>query len=316
MATSGPVNDAMERSDPAYALAVLIGEGFPGQRLHVVSRPRVVEALSAPITDRLLVTDVGHFPHAASHGRSRPRGAAEAVLILCTEGAGLLELRGAEFPVAPGQVVIIPNGEPHRYRAAPHDPWTIWWMHVTGHDVEVFVEAITGSTADFTPVVPARNPYAAKAALELALASLERDESESSLRAAAGAAWGLLAQLAADRSEGSREPDDPIAAVQDYLRSHLTTTTSTVELARMAGFSVSHFSARFRNASGMGVVEYHKRLRSARARELLIITSASVAEIARAVGYEDPFYFSRHFKAVNGMSPTEYRAHRATVASP
>ncbi len=289
---------------------MLIGEGFPGQRLHVLSRPRAAEALAAPITDRLLVTDVGPFPRAASHGRARPEGADGAVLILCTEGAGHLEVRGTGFDVAPGQVIVIPPGEPHRYRAAPRDPWTIWWMHVAGHDVTAFVRAITGATAEFQPVMTVRDPYAAKAALELTLGSLERDESESSLRSASGAAWGLLAQLAADRSAGSREKNDPIVAVQDYLRAHLDTTTSTAELAKMAGFSVSHFSARFRTAAGMGVVEYHKRLRSARARELLITTSAPVADIARAVGYDDPFYFSRHFRAINGMSPTEYRAYR------
>jgi AraC family transcriptional regulator, arabinose operon regulatory protein len=33
-----------------------------------------------------------------------------------------------------------------------------------------------------------------------------------------------------------------------------------------------------------------------------------VAEIAAAVGYPDPFYFSRQFSAVNGVSPREFRA--------
>jgi transcriptional regulator GlxA family with amidase domain len=58
----------------------------------------------------------------------------------------------------------------------------------------------------------------------------------------------------------------------------------------------------------MGVVEYHKRLRSARARELLITTDATVADIAHSVGYDDPFYFSRQFRAINGTSPSEYRS--------
>ena len=53
----------------------------------------------------------------------------------------------------------------------------------------------------------------------------------------------------------------------------------------MAGFSPSHFSARFRAATGFSVLEYLKRLRMARARQLLIVTENSIAEIAASVGY-------------------------------
>lgn len=286
---------------------MLIRDGFPGQRLRVLPRPRVVEALAAPITDRLLVTDAGHFPHAAAHGRSRPRGADEVVVILCTDGAGHVEVRGQTHSVSPGDIVVIPARVPHRYRADPLNPWTIWWMHVVGRDSDMFVGAIAESSVEFSPVMPAHDPYAARAALEHVLVSLERDDTVASLRSASGAAWGVLAQLAADRARGTTEAGDPILAVQDYLRENLHSTASVAELAKMAGFSDSHFSARFRHASGTSVVEYRKRLRSARARELLITTDASVAAIAQAVGYDDPFYFSRHFRAINGASPSQYR---------
>jgi AraC family transcriptional regulator of arabinose operon len=46
----------------------------------------------------------------------------------------------------------------------------------------------------------------------------------------------------------------------------------------------------------------------ARARQLLITSDHTVAEIAASVGYPDPFYFSRQFSAVNGVSPREFRA--------
>ena len=40
---------------------------------------------------------------------------------------------------------------------------------------------------------------------------------------------------------------------------------------------------------------------------LLDNTALSVKAVAAALGYEDPFYFSRIFKALNSISPTEYR---------
>jgi AraC-like DNA-binding protein len=43
------------------------------------------------------------------------------------------------------------------------------------------------------------------------------------------------------------------------------------------------------------------------ARELLMGTSLNVKEVAAALGYEDPFYFSRVFKSVNQLAPSDYR---------
>jgi len=44
-----------------------------------------------------------------------------------------------------------------------------------------------------------------------------------------------------------------------------------------------------------------------RAGYLLDASSASVKEVAAALGYDDPFYFSRVFKLVNRVSPSRFR---------
>ena len=44
-----------------------------------------------------------------------------------------------------------------------------------------------------------------------------------------------------------------------------------------------------------------------RARELLLTTRLSVQDIAETVGYTDPYYFSRQFRRVNGVSPRAFR---------
>ena len=117
----------------------------------------------------------------------------------------------------------------------------------------------------------------------------------------------MLARLAAERDQRDTN-HEPIASVQAYLRENLSSPLTVPELAGMAGFSPSHFSARFRAATGFSVLEYLKRLRMARARQILIVTENSIAEIAAAVGYPDSFYFSRQFSAVNHTSPSEFRA--------
>lgn len=81
---------------------------------------------------------------------------------------------------------------------------------------------------------------------------MERDETTVTLIGAAGDAWSLMAQIAADRIAGSSGPVEPIQAAQDHLRELLAEPIRVPELARLAGLSTSHFAALFRRATGGG----------------------------------------------------------------
>lgn len=281
-------------------------EGFLGQRLRVLPRPIVAAARDQPIVRRLLVTDVGYFPHAARHGRSRAHGARETVVMVCTEGAGWVEVdEQGSRRVERGDAIVLPPGIGHRYRADRLDPWTIWWAHVTGEDVDDFVSTLAQEAGGH--VVRLRDVYSAVQSLEEAMIALEEDETVPMLVIAAGAMWRLMAQIVASRARGAGATHDRIRQVQEYLRHNLDTTFSVPQLAAMAGLSTSHFSALFRAAADTSVKDYLKRLRSARARELLLTTDLPVSEVAAAVGYDDALYFSRQFRAVNGVSPSDYR---------
>lgn len=76
--------------------------------------------------------------------------------------------------------------------------------------------------------------------------------------------------------------------------------------ARLCGISLPYFHSLFRQWAGLSPVAYRSRLRIARAKELLQ-SGAGVTQTAAAVGFDDPFYFSRVFKAETGLSPRAYR---------
>jgi AraC-like DNA-binding protein len=275
--------------------------GFTGERISVLARPLLREALGLPLTSRLLVTDCGYFPHAADHLRSRTEGSPQAIVILCVEGAGWCRLPSGRYEVEAGQALVIPAGVAHEYGAAADRPWTIWWLHLGGADVPELIGALGG------PVVRVGDAYRAVSLMDEVLTGMERDDSVRSRQAAAGAAWHLLALLAAGQTGAPASRNDAIQQAQQYLREHLGARTSVAELAALARLSPSHFAALFRRATGTGVLQYQTRLRMSRARELLDTTDQAVAEIARTLGYADPFYFSRQFRSVHGASPSDYR---------
>lgn len=282
-------------------------EGFPGQRMRVLPRPLVSQALRAPVTLQLLVTDVGFFPRASSHGRERPRGAAQNIVIVCAAGRGTCHLPSGAHVIRAGQAVVIPAGLPHRYEADTSEPWTIWWMHFVGRSVADLITAI-GATPE-QPVFGLGDPARVVSLIDTIIRRMEHDETMSTLIAASGAAWHALSLLAADRRTTTREAVDPIQAAIEHLRANASTRISLTELAGMAGLSESHFAALFRRATGYGALEYQTRLRMGFAREQLDTTERTISSIAHEVGYPDPLYFSRQFRRIHGVSPTEYRSH-------
>ena len=281
-----------------------IEEGFRGQRLVVVPRPVVSDALRKPVTRRLLVTDVGYYPNALDHQMTRPRGTNETIVMVCAAGTGWATIGEATHRIGSQQAIVIPRGVPHAYGSDEAHPWTIWWAHLTGTDAQELVEGMEVSAE--RPLLRVRTIERAVALLDEIVTNLERDQTPARLMAASGAAWKLLTQLAVDRMLPA--PDDPLQRAMNYLSDRLDGSVRVPELARLVGVSPTHLTSLFRRATGGGVLAHHTALRMARARQLLDTTDATIAEVAREVGYDDPFYFSRHFRRHHGMSPSSFRA--------
>jgi transcriptional regulator GlxA family with amidase domain len=92
-----------------------------------------------------------------------------------------------------------------------------------------------------------------------------------------------------------------------YMMHHLSEPLQVARLAALANISPSHFFALFKRRTGCAPIDFFIRLRMRQACRLLDGTSLNVKEVAAALGYEDPFYFSRTFKSVNRVAPSEYR---------
>ncbi|MDQ0897898.1 AraC family transcriptional regulator [Paenibacillus sp. V4I7] len=54
-------------------------------------------------------------------------------------------------------------------------------------------------------------------------------------------------------------------------------------------------------------MEYFLRLKIQKASQMLDLTALAIKEIGNAIGITDAYYFSRLFKKMMGVSPTEYR---------
>jgi AraC family transcriptional regulator, arabinose operon regulatory protein len=211
------------------------------------------------------------------------------------------------YAVSAGTGIVIAAGSRHEYQASETTPWTIWWLHMRGTEVSDLTSALLGSAPQ---VLQPRSLDRVVALFDELVTMLERRLSPTQLLAASGAATHLLTRLAADSvlpADGSA-----LERAMRYLEARVDGNIQVAELAAIVQMSASHLSALFREATGGGPGAFHTSLKMARARALLDTTTSTVTEIASAVGYSDPLYFSRHFRRVHGMSPSAYRAeHKA-----
>ena len=79
-------------------------------------------------------------------------------------------------------------------------------------------------------------------------------------------------------------------------------------VAASVNLSPNHFSTIFSQETGQTFIEYLTGVRMEHAKALLRSTAMKTAEIAFAVGYKDPHYFSYIFKKTQDCTPREFRA--------
>lgn len=119
----------------------------------------------------------------------------------------------------------------------------------------------------------------------------------------------ILCDLLLESSEyikGNALGDDRIARVQDFIAMNPTDRSSVTALARMARLSTKYFTRLFRQQTGITPKRYQLNSRLSQAR-VLLENGASVKEAAFQMGYPDQYIFSKQFKVLLGISPSEVR---------
>ncbi|PAE89808.1 helix-turn-helix domain-containing protein [Shouchella clausii] len=89
-----------------------------------------------------------------------------------------------------------------------------------------------------------------------------------------------------------------------YIHAHYHEPITLGQLAARYDMTPKYFSAAFRKCTGVGPIDYVIHCRMKRAHQLLMTGAFTVSAVARSVGYQDPYYFSRLFKKQFGVAPS------------
>lgn len=121
-------------------------------------------------------------------------------------------------------------------------------------------------------------------------------------RALCGRQASVLYSLAKGSSAFSQ-----VARVINVLEGNYSAKLDVQQLASSANMSVSAFHKAFKEVTADSPLQYLKKIRLSRARDLIVQQNMKAYLAADAVGYESPSQFSREFKRHFGQSPADFK---------
>jgi len=283
-------------------------DGFPGQISFVIPDRILALVRDNPLIADLYLTDIGYYPQAHHHFRERPSGSIQFILIYCVEGKGEIRINESTHVVQADWFFIIPAGMPHSYHSERENPWSIYWIHFSGNKSGIY------SRFACQPLAIERGK-ASRISDRVDLFSeifrnLDRGFSTETLEYVnlclphLLASFTHLSQFRLIKESGEK---DPVAQSINFMLENLTQKLKLEEIAAETSLSASHFSRLFVNRTGHSPIDYFIQLKIQRACRLLDNSKWMIADVAREMGFEDQFYFSRVFRKVMGMAPAEYR---------
>lgn len=289
--------------------SIRIREGFPEEKLFVLPEYLATELAVFELTRGLYVSDIGYFPEARYHYRERPEGCDAHIVIYCAEGTGWVELEGKMSPISARQLAVIPAGATHRYGASAEMPWSIYWFHLKGEQVASHLRlyGLGGASVSLSIGLQSQLLDSFDRCYGLLAEKPYSLPAQAHVSQTIGQLLGAVGLASAGSSRLRKREEDLERAIR-YMNAHLGSSLTLGELATYTGLSKQHLIYLFKQETSFPPVDYYLRLKMQKAGQQLSLTGLSIKEIAAQVGFGDPYYFSRMFKKLMGVSPSEYRS--------
>lgn len=286
-------------------------DGFVGSRAIVLPSSVVQMMEQDELCQELHITDIGYYPNAKFHYMQRNTPIKEYVLLYCIQGEGQISVNGNHFALTANQVIILPPGVPHTYMSSIDNPWTIYWIHFKGNKARLmasdYVIPKTISVSTDSRINDRLDLF------EEMYHTLEWGYSLENLRYATTCLSYFMGSLAyvncfrAARTRNDSPNNDIITQSIHYMHENINRMLTMNEISAYVKYSPYRYSALFKEKVGYPPMNYFSRLKIQKACELIDTTSMKINQISQVLGYDDPFYFSRVFSKIMGMSPNTFK---------
>ena len=229
------------------------------------------------------------------------------VLHYILERRGLYQAGERRYRLEAGEGFLIEPNVPTFYQADQKEPWSYLWVGFGGSRAGEYLNAMGLS---------ARHPIFA-CDRDQELYSIVRDMMEHNTFGIAddlrrnGLLGVFLSVLAQGAGVVARDEEDKgnqyVKKAVSFIQSNYCNPIKVTDVADYVCINRSYLYTLFQNYLGMSPQQFLSTFRITKARELLDSTSYPIESIALSCGYNDALVFTKAFRAMKGMSPSQYR---------
>nr|WP_292653797.1 AraC family transcriptional regulator [Mesorhizobium sp.] len=218
-------------------------------------------------------------------------------------GTGRLRYENRNYRLQKGDTLLVLVPHNHRYWLARGERWEFFWISMNGEEALRIHKSILAAVGPVLRLQPSTIDHLADCSVRLITGAVSPGAASAVAYEAAMALY--------DDVFGSHAVTDDKSAMQpviDHIKANLDRPLRVADLAEISGLSRAHFSRCFAESEGLPPAEFVLQQRLQRAAKLL--TKADflpVKEVAIMCGFEDANYFSKVFRRLYGINPTQFR---------
>ena len=232
----------------------------------------------------------------------------EYQLLYITEGGGFFESASmSRQRVDAGTVILLFPGEWHNYAPDESSGWQEYWVGFQGRIIDNLV-----SGGYFI-----RDNALLKIGISNTIISLYRDairlaakESIGCQQMVSGIVMHKLSAIYYKCRNGFAEANRAEEIINDArqpMRERVHHSLRTEDVAEALGVGYSWLRQTFKRVTGTSPTQYKNRLLMSRAKELLVVETRTITEIAYTLGFENVGQFSTAFRKMEGVTPRQFR---------
>jgi len=283
--------------------------GLGRQRIEIPKKILKSRVQGNSLLKHLHICSIGYYPKAKDHYTYRKKGLPENFLFYCVDGHGWYKIGAQRYDVGPNEFFILPQNTEHAYGSDLDHPWSIYWIHFGGDSLPE-LNKMQAVQSHFKPHHVKNNGDIVSLFAKI-YKTLELGYSIDNLLFANMCLSEFLTLFIYNSRHYEPTASDKIDCVDSailYMQEHINDNISLGDLSSQYNYSVSRFSNLFKQKTGYAPIDYFVQMKMQKACQQLNFTTRSVKDIAFSMGFDDPYYFSKRFRTVIGMSPKKYRA--------
>lgn len=104
------------------------------------------------------------------------------------------------------------------------------------------------------------------------------------------------------------QSNETVSLILNYMQNNISGRITISHISKYSGSNKTAIEKMFKESFGMGVIEYFIHMKTDAAKRFIRENNYNITQISEILGYSNVHYFSRQFKRITGMSPTEYSA--------